>query len=214
MRRLSTPLLALALLGAFALAACGDDNGGDETPTVPAVTQAPVTGTPAAIETTELTPGVQDCSAKGMSPAVEEQPELPAPVSVMRQQIVAAAVACDYDALEELALAGSASFSYSFGAIGAAGPGAYWQNAEAQGEEVLANLVKIMNMPLARQNGSYVWPFADVLNFMTLTAKDRAMLEQYFSAEEIANWEQFSGYIGYRATITAGGDWTVFIAGD
>lgn len=216
MHRLSAPLLALALLGAFALAACGDDNGGDETPTVPPVTQVPQTNTPAAIETAEHpTPVVQDnCSAAGMSPAVNYQPALPAPVSVLTQEIVAAAVTCNYDVLEQLALAGGPVFEYSFGDTGGSEPAAFWRSAEARGEDVLANLVEVLNMPATDQDGSFAWPFAFTLDFTHLSDADRAMLKQYFSDEEIANWQQVGGYLGYRAIITEGGDWTAFIAGD
>lgn len=216
MRRLIVAPLAVLLLVAFASACDGGGGDTEETPTLPPpVTQAPATDTPAPIETTTPTESVQgECSAAGRSPVPEEQQELPPAVAELREQIVAAAVACDYDRLEELALQGDPVFAYSFGEKGESEPAAYWRQAEAQGKPVLASLVEVLNLPPGLQQGVYAWPFAYWLDFSELTDAAERLLEEHFTAAEIADWKAFGGYIGYRAIITQDGDWTAFIAGD
>jgi hypothetical protein len=62
-----------------------------------------------------------------MSP---DQPGLPAPAAEMRRAIAEAAAACDYEALERLALS-DGMFTYSFGE--GEGPAAFWRDGEARG---------------------------------------------------------------------------------
>jgi hypothetical protein len=70
------------------------------------------------------------CSAAGMSAELAEQAGLPAPVAEMRRAIAEAAAACDYEALEGLALS-DGTFTYSFG--GGERPAAFWRDGEARG---------------------------------------------------------------------------------
>ncbi|MEX1253111.1 MAG: hypothetical protein WEE64_02095 [Dehalococcoidia bacterium] len=205
-------LTALALTAALAFAvACDDDgDGGVETPTTAEATVTAIAGEPTA---TGVPGGA--CSAAPLSETPVEQPDLPPAVAEMRQAIIEEAVACNFDQLQALALDGSATFSYSFGEPAEGGtPGAFWEGAEGQGEDALAMLVSVLNMPFAQRDGAYVWPFAYSLDFSKLSPAERTMLEQYFTPEEIDGWVQASAYLGYRAGITQAGDWTFFIAGD
>ncbi|MGH2721576.1 MAG: hypothetical protein ACRDJO_08240, partial [Actinomycetota bacterium] len=85
------------------------------------------------------------CSATGLAaePAARQLPEK---VAEMRRKIVAAAVACDYRALESLALEVNRTFSFSFG--GGTSPAEYWKQAEEAGsDEPMRLLVQTMNLP-------------------------------------------------------------------
>jgi len=108
MRRL---LVLLALLLATVAAGCG--SGDEEATTVTVTTTETVTET----VTTPTGSGGSggDCSAAGLSADLPDDPALPAAVADVRRQIAEAAVACDYDRLQELALEGGGGFTYSFG---------------------------------------------------------------------------------------------------
>ena len=78
-------------------------------------------------------PGPQ-CSASGEAPDQLAQDGLPEAVAVIRREIVEAAVACDFDALAELARRGDARFTHSFG--GGDDPAAAWRQDETAGRPV------------------------------------------------------------------------------
>jgi hypothetical protein len=202
--------VALTTTLAFAVACDDDGGGGAEPPTTAEATVTSIAGEPTATGV----PG-GGCSAAPLSETPVEQAGLPAAVVEMRQAIIEEAVTCNFDQLQSLALEGSATFNYSFGEPTEGGtPGAFWEGAEGQGEDVLAMLVELLNMPFTRQDGAYVWPFAQSLDFSKLSPGDRAMLEQFFTPEDVDGWEEAGGYLGYRVGITQAGDWTFFVAGD
>lgn len=43
---------------------------------------------------------------------------------------------------------------------------------------------------------------------------DREALKPLYDEGDIARFEQFGGYVGYRVVMLADGDWTAFVAGD
>jgi hypothetical protein len=186
---------ALLLTAAMVMAACGGETieapGGQPSPT-----GAPEDGTEAR------------CSAAGLSADLPEQPGLPAPVAETRRAIAEAAAACDYEVLEALALSDGA-FTYSFGE--GEGPAAFWRDAEGRGEEPLALLVRLLDLPHVREGRFYTWPSAAGAG---ATDEDWESLGTVFTEEEIAQWRRFGAYIGYRVGITAGGDWAFYVAGD
>lgn len=155
-----------------------------------------------------------DCSAAGLPAEPADDPDLPEPVAEMRDAIVAAATACDFDRLAELAKPGA--FTYSFGDSG--DPAAFWRRTEAEGEP-LAALVHFLNRPFATRDvddvTQYVWPRAYVYDsWEAVPAEDRDGLRPVYDAEDFERFDQFGSYTGYRVGITADGDWVFFVAGD
>lgn len=202
----------------LALSGCGEDGPGTDGPTT--TVAATTTDTTAATPTETTTgPAEGECSTSGLRVNLETQEGLPAEVASMRENIFAAALACDFDRLQELALAGAPQFSYSFGESETAGqPARFWRDAEARGEAVLAELVRVLNLPGATVGTGadqlYVWPFAYALDWQDLTEEDRGQLAEHFGPEEIRGWEEIGGYLDYRAGIRPDGDWLFFVAGD
>jgi hypothetical protein len=139
----------------------------------------------------------------------------------MRDAIAASAVACDYQRLEDLALAGEPGFTYSFGDGGS--PASFWKQAESEGEEVLGLLVRTLNLPHVtaerqrsaddqRQVTQYVWPS---VHREGATDVDWKAVQPLYGNEAIDEMRRrASGFLGYRIAITEDGDWTFFVAGD
>ncbi len=202
-------LLAAALVSGALATACGDGENGAQ----PAPSPSPAVEEPTATPVPE--PSV-DCSAAGLPETPDEQPGLPDAVEQLRRDIVAAAVACDYDRLESLALQSGLTFNYSFDEPEGGRPGAFWRQNEEQGGEDLATLVRVLNLDYGEIDaGLYGWPFAQALDLLNLSDEDQAALDALLSENgDIAAWQDGVGYTGYRAGITAGGDWTFFVAGD
>ncbi len=104
------------------------------------------------------------CSASD-EPIPPAQGELPEPVATMRTEILTAAVACDFDRLNQLAVAGDVSFVHTDVLVDEyqnMTPGEFWQNAEAQGAEILALLVHDLSQPFEIEQYKtlgvvYVW---------------------------------------------------------
>lgn len=162
---------------------------------------------------------VAACSAADLSPEPVEQPDLPERVREIRDRIVRAAVACDFEALEALALA-APGFTYSFGAEG--DPGGYWRREEdGRPPEPLRFLVGVLNRPYLRIEHThrgevrYVWPSAfGYDSWEAVPPEDKKALEPLYGEEDFESFARFGGYVGYRVGITAEGDWEFFVAGD
>lgn len=133
------------------------------------------------------------------------------PDAVLRKRaaILAAAQARDYVALGELS--DSQQFRYTFGEEVDGGPAAYWQRAEASGEEPspAEALSAILRMPYTLSHGLYVWPFAYDKTKDELTAYERRLLAPLGKGGAFAD-----GYLGWRAGIQPDGRWVFFLAGD
>lgn len=140
-------MLAVAV-AVLTFAGCGDGDGGDPaagTTTVP---------TTASTSTSTSVPDAwprATCSASRLSEDVPEAPGIPAPVAMMRKEILKAAVRCDFELLEQLALRGDGTFQYSFGQSAPTGSAEFWKEREAEGEGVLAAMVKVLSLPHATQ---------------------------------------------------------------
>ena len=152
------------------------------------------------------------CSASGLAPA-KRVDGLPRAVSSMRRRIVAAARRCDYAGLERLGRERGSGFSFSFGADTSAAR--FWRRLERTGEQPapMGALVRVLAMPYARgSDGSYVWPSAHRPN---PTERDWKALRTLYTPKQIDAMKRGgTGYLGYRAGITASGDWQYFVAGD
>jgi hypothetical protein len=151
------------------------------------------------------------CSARGLSASLPAQ-KIPAKVASVRARIAKAAVACNYQALQRIAYEKD-SFSFSFGSEKS--PAAYWKQQEARGDRPLARLVKILGLPVTRNEaGAYAWPSAYTEH---PTAKDwNALVRAGVYARAAVDRMRKGGnmYFGYRSAITKTGDWQFFVAGD
>jgi hypothetical protein len=198
--RLAALLLTLVAL----LAGCG--GGDDEAAPVTVTEQVTVTETVA--ETTAPGGAAATCSAADLSAALPDQ-DLPDAVAEVRQRIADAAVACDYDALQAIALEQD-GFTFSYGAETSAAD--HWAGLEERGEDPLRTLVQLLSLPVTRNEaGAYAWPSAYT---ESPTEEDWAALEGIYSDEEIASFRAAGSYLGYRVGITPEGDWQFFVAGD
>lgn len=205
----SFPVVAAAVL---ALAACGSESA-DET-----AAEQPVTVTETV--TTTLPPATTapeaECSTAGLRLTLPEQ-DLPPAVAAVRQRVFDAAVACDYDTLEQIALEQGEGFTFSYGAGTDASE--YWRSVEEGSEpepKPMRALATILTLPGTRnESGSYAWP----------SAYDEAPADEDWQAvvdaglytqAEVAQMQSptSTGYLGYRTAITPDGDWQFFVAGD
>jgi hypothetical protein len=150
------------------------------------------------------------CSAAGMSARLPAQ-KLPKAVATMRQRIVNAAVACDYAGLQRLGNQGQ-HLAFSYGRATSAA--AYWKNLERRNGYPLATLVRILRLPVTRNEARwYAWPSAYTAH---PTARDwNLLVSGGVLTRKQADAERAHGsYLGYRLAIRPDGDWQFFIAGD
>lgn len=219
-RHLAALAAAAVLLAAGGVAGAAwltrGDEGGRRLPVASSPGPAP---SPTPSPTPEPVPGA-DCSAAGLDAELPDQPGLPGPVAATRRAIAARAVLCDYEGLAALARQGGEGFSFSFGA--GDDPAAYWEMLEGAGEPVLFDLVQILKASYATGDEVYPgyqgpevywWPRA-----FRHDARDADFAELVelgvIDEQELRSYREFGGYIGYRLSIRANGDWTAFIAGD
>jgi hypothetical protein len=190
-------------VGIIPLLGRGDNPGDVAGPSIAASTTLPAT-------TTTMPP--VECSATG-APQPAEQAGLPGAVAATRDAIVAAATACDLNALEEL---GGPDLNTSFGGGG-------FQNLidwETSGQGELGTLVRLFDTPyavqdLADQGIYYVWPAAFAYDaWEEIPADDLEALLAIYTQEELDGIALFGSYAGWRVGITDTGEWKFFIAGD
>ena len=209
--------MRFALLAALTLtlAACGSE--AEETA---APSPETVTVTQVETETVEAPPSEPDvaCSTAGLRLNLPEQ-DLPEVVADVRQRVFDAAVACDYETLEQIALEEGEGFTFSYGAGPDDSAAEHWREVEETGTEQplpMRALATVLTLPSTRnETGSYAWP----------TAYDESPTEEAWQAlveaglYTQADVDQMrgptsTGYLGYRTAITAEGDWQFFVAGD
>jgi hypothetical protein len=130
-------------------------------------------------------------------------------VEAKRAAILEAARSGDADAVAALA---SERFNYSFGGPVEGGPAAYWRALEASGEQPLAALAAIVELPYTLSNGIYVWPFAYDKTEEQITEHEQELLRRL--PPDAATFVPGGGYLGWRAGIEPDGDWVFFVSGD
>ena len=196
----------------LALAGCGA-GGSDE-----AAGPAPITVTETITQPqpAESEPEPEEgCSTAGLRPTLPGQ-DLPAEVAEVRQRVFDAAVACDYQTLEQIALERGEGFTFSFG--GGESAAAFWRETEEEGSSQplpMRALVTILALPYTRNEaGSYAWPTA--YDESPEEADWQALVDAgLYSAEDVELMQTSgTGYLGYRTAITPDGDWQFFVAGD
>jgi len=195
------------LILVLALSACASN-----TPTVtPTVLGTPIESTtPAPVESSPPPSApATTCSASKLSADARPQPGLPDIVASVRAEIVRAAVACDYSALDAI----PGPVKYSFGGE-TESPGTYWKKQEAGGSPVLSFLVKMLNLNFAEYQGNFVWPRA----YQDKPSDaDWTELQGLYTQKQIDEWRNQTygtGYIGYRVGISPSGEWQFFVEGD
>jgi len=214
-------LLPAIALAALALAGCGSDDSEEAGSSLPATTATATETQPATTETATDTGAETEtgaaatCSTSGLGLTLPEQ-DLPTAVADVRKRVFDAAMACDYDTLEELALEKGAGFTFSYGSGKDASD--YWRSLEEDSSELpkpMRALATILTLPPTRnETGSYAWPTAYSEN---PTEDDwRALVYAgLYDAKVVDQMEtQGTGYLGYRTAITPDGDWQFFAAGD
>jgi hypothetical protein len=204
-------LLALAAV----LAGCGADSDEAAAPqpvTITVTEPASTTTNPPPTVEDELPPPGGECSTSTARTTLPQQ-ELPAAVASVRQRIFDAAIACDYDELQRVALERGEGFTFSYG--GETSAADFWRGLEESGETPMLDLVRIISIPHTRnETGSYAWPSA---YDETPTDEDwQALVDAglYTQAEVDEMKAQNTGYLGWRTAITPDGDWQFFVAGD
>ena len=197
----------LAAVLALALAGCGSDDGNDAASTLPVTVTETVTETETVSEEPEVT-----CSTAGLRLTLPEQ-ELPAEVADVRKRVFDAAVACDYDTLEQIALEKGAGFTFTYG--GETDASEYWRELEDERHReadagarddpdaaLHAQRVRLLRLADRLQRGPDRGGMAGARRRGPLHAGPDRLDEDRGS------------YLGWRTAITADGDWQFFVAGD
>jgi hypothetical protein len=133
-----------------------------------------------------------------------------------REDVVAAAVACDYAALA--ALSDDPFFAYDEGITG--NQVSYWQEQEDwQTGTPLYFLVQTLNLPFARVEVegyvSYVWPAAyAAATWAEVPADEQAALVALYGADVSADWADHGQFNHYRVSIDFQGTWMIFMTGE
>lgn len=181
------------------------------------ITPSALTIIPVQLPELDSGPGIAEsaaCSASGLEPLAPDN-DLPPNVESTRQAIGAAAIACDWAALEDL-ISDPSTFSYSFGLGG--DPIGDWQSEEAAGSEPMRFLVETLRLPWAMDGdpGSavYIWPDVFVLPWDDVVESQRDALRPIYTDDDFAVFSDIGGFVGYRLAITDTGEWIYFIAGD
>lgn len=202
--------LSLLALVVLLLAACGSEDADEAGSTQPVT----VTETVVETETVAEEPEVS-CSTAGLRLTLPEQ-DLPPEVADVRKRVFDAAVACDYDTLEQIALEKGEGFTFSYGAGTDASE--HWREVEETAAESplpMRALASILTMPFTRnESGSYAWPTA--YSESPTDEAWQALVDAGLYSEELVEQmrTQGTGYLGYRTAITQDGDWQFFVAGD
>ena len=197
----------LAAVLALALTGCGSDAGNDAASTQPVTVTETVTQTETVSQEPEVT-----CSTSGLRLTLPEQ-ELPAEVADVRKRVFDAAVACDYDTLEQIALEKGAGFTFSYG--GQTDASDYWRTLEEEGtEKPMRALATILTQPFTRnESGSYAWPTA-YSERPTEEAWQALVDAGLYTQNQIDQMKTAGSYLGWRTAIATDGDWQFFVAGD
>lgn len=161
---------------------------------------------------TDDTAPPRNCSAEDMGlPPVDAEGIVPA-VSSTRQAVIDAAVACDWDALIDLASTGPLSVTID----GQAVPVDQWEAREGDGQPILRFVAGVLALPPAEAapDGVVSWPSALDWAFSDVAPGDeRQALADVVGEDGIYGWAETGGYAGWRTSITGDGTWASVASG-
>jgi hypothetical protein len=161
-------------------------------------------------ELTDQTPPDRECSADGMTVGDLDSDGLPSAVARTRQELVDAAVQCDYRSLRRIARQDGLEVSFDGDVV----PPAQWRDREAEGLAILRPLAGLLGLAYARQDGGFTWPTAVEWAFSDVgDDAERAALAEVVGEAGIYGWSDGGGYEGWRTTIGADGSWSSFYLG-
>ncbi|WP_233602081.1 hypothetical protein, partial [Corallococcus sp. CA047B] len=181
-------------------------------------TEAPATGASSdagATASTDAgtTAAAATCSARGLSavPKPTAKPLPPAAAS-MRERIIAAAVACDYAALQTLGDEKGKAVRFSYDPD--QDMATTWRIQEEWAEApqpVLSRLVQVLNLPSYQEGNLIYWPTAFREG---ATDADWRALKGLYPDDQLQAMRKDKSYLGLRVGITVDGDWQLAVAGD
>ncbi len=163
-------------------------------------------------------PAVQ--SAAPVPEVLYDTSQLPEPVRILREKIIAACKAGDLEALRPLLGTGQDATQLSFGAI-EGDPLDFLRQAsgDEQGYEILAILEEVLDAGYVHLDAGtpqelYVWPYFFAMPLESLTPPQKVELFKLITAGDFEEMKGFGAYIFYRVGITPAGRWVFFVAGD
>ncbi|AGC46940.1 hypothetical protein MYSTI_05663 [Myxococcus stipitatus DSM 14675] len=129
----------------------------------------------------------------------------------MRENIIAAARACDYARLAKLVDENGQGVRFTFGEGNDAV--AYWKEEEARDVPVLARIAQVLELPYAKEGDLYYWPSVHITGLKS--AKDWKPLVGIYPEAQLKAMQKDNGsYLGLRVGIDKAGDWQLAVAGD
>ncbi|MCY1031472.1 hypothetical protein OV207_08395 [Corallococcus sp. BB11-1] len=153
------------------------------------------------------------CSARDLSPVPKPTAKpLPPAVASMRERIIAAAVACDYAALQKLGDEKGKAVRFSYDPD--QDMATTWRIQEEWAESpqpVLSRLVQVLNLPFYQEGNLIYWPTAFREG---ATAADYRALKGLYPDDQLQAMRKDKSYLGLRVGITVDGDWQLAVAGD
>jgi hypothetical protein len=160
--------------------------------------------------TDDTLPG-RRCSADGMPVGTPDSDGMPDAVARRRQQLIDAAVNCDYRELGRIARQTGVDLRFE----GEVVPVRQWREREHDGIAILRPLAGLLGLAHVRRTVDGVeaftwpnaveWPFSDVAD-----ERDRRDLLEVVGEGGIFGWAEAGGYSGWRVTIGPRGEWLRF----
>lgn len=149
------------------------------------------------------------CSADGRQIRYDSD-GLPSPIARQRGRLIEAALRCDYQALDRLAVAGGLVATFDGDAVAPAD----WPELEHDGLPVMLGLAEVLTLTPARDPNGITWPAA--VRWSRLADGDAAeqqALTAVAGESGLITWSAQGDYLGWRTTIDSSGAWTAFAQG-
>jgi hypothetical protein len=145
---------------------------------------------------------------------------LPEAVARKREELIAAALSGDIEALRPIVKAQQHPPTVSYGGPDDAVDYLKTYSADGQGIENLAIMLELLNAPYAvfdsaSDNPSYVWPYLAVVEDLSaLTPKEKLDAYRILTHEQFTELVELEAWYYWRLYIGKDGEWQAFVAGD